>query len=110
MVIGDLLGLHAQLTITQMQEVVGELMEMMRSAQRAILCNGHGGGGVHLLRLPGQPGRVPAGPGTRAAGRVAIRPGRCRESVAFLFKVTRLDSVFNMYDDLQDACEQITRR
>jgi anti-sigma B factor antagonist len=34
-------------------------------------------------------------------GRVAL--ANCQENVRFLFKVTRLDSIFAMYDDVQDA-------
>jgi anti-sigma B factor antagonist len=31
----------------------------------------------------------------------------CQPNVAFLFKVTRLDSVFTLYDDLDEARQQI---
>lgn len=31
----------------------------------------------------------------------------CRENVAFLFKVTRLDQVFGMYDDLEEAKQNL---
>lgn len=36
-------------------------------------------------------------------GRVAL--ANCKDNVLFLFKVTRLDSVFSMYDDVQEAVE-----
>ena len=36
-------------------------------------------------------------------GRVAL--ANCNENVLFLFKVTRLDSVFSVYDDVQEAVE-----
>jgi anti-sigma B factor antagonist len=36
-------------------------------------------------------------------GRIAL--ANCKENVFFLFKVTRLDSVFCMYDDVQEAVE-----
>jgi len=29
----------------------------------------------------------------------------CKENVAFLFKVTRLDTVFPMYDEVEEAAE-----
>jgi anti-sigma B factor antagonist len=31
----------------------------------------------------------------------------CQENVAFLFKVTRLDHVFNMFDDIEEAIESL---
>lgn len=31
----------------------------------------------------------------------------CQENVAFLFKVTRLDSVFPMFDDVEEAAESL---
>ena len=34
-------------------------------------------------------------------GKIAL--ANCKENVSFLFKVTRLDSVFAMYEDVQDA-------
>jgi len=34
-------------------------------------------------------------------GQIAL--SGCQENVAFLFKVTRLDSVFPMYDEVEDA-------
>ncbi|WP_432798104.1 STAS domain-containing protein [Poriferisphaera sp. WC338] len=34
-------------------------------------------------------------------GKIAL--ANCKENVSFLFKVTRLDSVFAIYDDVQDA-------
>ena len=36
-------------------------------------------------------------------GRIAL--ANCQENVRFLFKVTRLDSVFAMYDDVKEAVE-----
>ena len=36
-------------------------------------------------------------------GRVAL--ANCKDNVLFLFKVTRLDSVFAIYDDVQEAVE-----
>jgi len=36
-----------------------------------------------------------------AVGLIAL--AGCQENVAFLFKVTRLDSVFPMYDEVDDA-------
>ena len=36
-------------------------------------------------------------------GRIAL--ANCQNDVAFLFKVTRLDSAFLMYDELDDACK-----
>ncbi len=31
----------------------------------------------------------------------------CQENVAFLFKVTRLDQVFGLYDDIEEALENL---
>lgn len=31
----------------------------------------------------------------------------CQENVAFLFKVTRLDQVFGLYDDIEEAIESL---
>ena len=31
----------------------------------------------------------------------------CQENVAFLFKVTRLDQVFGMYDDIEEAVDNL---
>ncbi|MEM9416452.1 MAG: STAS domain-containing protein [Planctomycetota bacterium] len=36
-------------------------------------------------------------------GQIAL--AGCQENVAFLFKVTRLDSVFPMFDDVEEAVE-----
>lgn len=36
-------------------------------------------------------------------GQIAL--ANCQENVAFLFKVTRLDSVFPMFDDVDEAVE-----
>jgi len=36
-------------------------------------------------------------------GRIAL--AGCQDNVAFLFKVTRLDSVFPMFDEVQEAVE-----
>jgi len=38
-------------------------------------------------------------------GRIAL--ACCQPNVAFLFKVTRLDAAFALYDDVEDACEHI---
>ena len=38
-------------------------------------------------------------------GRIAL--ANCQQNVSFLFKVTRLDSVFGLYDDLDEACTNI---
>ena len=43
----------------------------------------------------------------KVQGRIAL--AACKENVAFLFKVTMLESVFKIYDDLDEACTQITR-
>lgn len=40
-------------------------------------------------------------------GRLAL--AACQPNVAFLFKVTRLDTVFALYDDLDEARLQIVR-
>lgn len=41
-------------------------------------------------------------------GRIAL--AHCQPNVAFLFKVTRLDVPFSLYDELDEACEQIASR
>ena len=38
-------------------------------------------------------------------GRIAL--ANCQPNVAFLFKVTRLDTAFTLYDDLEEACTDI---
>ena len=38
-------------------------------------------------------------------GRIAL--ANCQPNVAFLFKVTRLDTAFALYDDLEEACTTI---
>ena len=38
-------------------------------------------------------------------GQIAL--AGCQDNVAFLFKVTRLDSVFPMFDDVQEAAESL---
>lgn len=38
-------------------------------------------------------------------GRLAL--AACQQNVAFLFKVTRLDTVFTLYDDLEEAREHM---
>lgn len=40
-------------------------------------------------------------------GRIAL--ACCKPNVQFLFKVTKLDSVFTLYDDVAEACEQVLR-
>ena len=39
-------------------------------------------------------------------GRVVL--AHCTQNVQFLFTVTKLDSVFAMFDDLDDACQELT--
>ena len=38
-------------------------------------------------------------------GRIAL--ANCQPNVAFLFKVTRLDTAFTLYEDLEEACTTI---
>jgi len=38
-------------------------------------------------------------------GRIAL--AYCQTNVAFLFKVTRLDATFALYEDVEEACEHI---
>ena len=40
-------------------------------------------------------------------GRLAL--ANCKPSVAFIFNVTRLDTVFSLYDDVDEACESVTK-
>lgn len=40
-------------------------------------------------------------------GRIAL--ANCGKNVAFLFKVTRLDSVFGLYDDVEEARREVVR-
>lgn len=39
-------------------------------------------------------------------GRIAL--ANCRPNVTFLFKVTRLDAVFELHDDVETACREIS--
>lgn len=43
-----------------------------------------------------------------ARGKIAL--ANCHENVAFLFKVTRLDTVFELFDDPADAAANLSRR
>ncbi len=89
---------------TQMQEVVNELLQHMRydNAVNFVLDMGKvefitsdclGCLVTFLLDLE------------HIRGRVAL--ANCQSNVAFLFKVTRLDAALQLYDDVEEACEQI---
>lgn len=39
-------------------------------------------------------------------GRIVL--ANCKPNVAFLFKVTRLDSAFPLYDDVEEACAHVS--
>ena len=41
-------------------------------------------------------------------GRIAL--AHCDESVAFLFKVTKLDEVFHLFDDIDEALESFRKQ
>jgi len=91
---------QAELAYQEMQELVEACMDKMRydNAQNFIfdlaevefLASACIGSLVQLLQdIEHQRGQI------ALAG--------CQENVAFLFKVTRLDSVFPMYDEVDDA-------
>lgn len=93
---------QAELSYSEMQELVDTCTDKMRcdNAQNFIfdmaevefLASACIGSLVQLLQdIEHQRGQI------ALAG--------CQENVAFLFKVTRLDSVFPMYDDVAEAAE-----
>ena len=87
-----------------MQELIVELTERMRydNAQYFVLDMSHvkfissGCVGVLVEFLQDL---------APARGRIAL--ANCQDNVEFLFKVTRLDRVFEMFDDLGEACEEL---
>jgi len=93
---------QAELTYHEMQELVESCVDKMRcdNAQNFIfdlkevdfLASACIGSLVQLLQdIEQQRGQI-------------VLAG-CRDNVAFLFRVTRLDSVFKMYDDADEAAE-----
>lgn len=93
---------QSELAYNEMQEIVESCMDKMRcdNAQNFIfdfaevefLASACIGSLVQLLQdIEHQRGQI------ALAG--------CQENVAFLFKVTRLDSVFPMYDEVEEAAE-----
>jgi len=94
-----------EVTTMQMQEVVVELMEMMRNdaVQYFVLdmnsvefiSSGCLGSLVEFIQDLGH-----------MRGKVAL--AHCHDNVSFLFKVTRLDSIFPLFDEVEDAMKAIT--
>lgn len=95
-----------ELSAEKMQELVEELMQRMRcdNAQHFVLnlkaveyissgCIGVMVGFLQDLE--------------HVRGRIAL--AHCQPNVLFLFKVTRLDSVFHLFDDAETALAQIPR-
>ncbi|MEX0777571.1 MAG: STAS domain-containing protein [Phycisphaeraceae bacterium] len=96
----------SKLEASAMQEVVDDLMERMRYT-----------GAIHFI-LDVKPVEFISSACLgvmvqflqdleHVRGRMAL--ARCQENVAFLFKVTRLDKVFHLYDDVEDAKLGIAR-
>ena len=91
-----------EVTHLEMQELVDECIQMMRNdnirnfvfdlSQVEFLASSCIGSLVSFLQDI-----------EHVKGKIAI--ANCKENVSFLFKVTRLDSVFAIYDDVQDAIE-----
>ncbi|QQE13323.1 STAS domain-containing protein [Planctomycetota bacterium] len=91
-----------EVTHLEMQELVDECMSIMRNdnirnfvfdlSQVEFLASSCIGALVSFLQDI-----------EHVKGKIAI--ANCKENVSFLFKVTRLDSVFSIYDDLQDAID-----
>lgn len=91
-----------ELTHTQMQELVDECLERMRCHNASFfafdmsdvtfLASACLGLLVSLLQDL-----------EHVRGRIAL--ANCQQNVAFLFKVTRLDAVFPIYEDVRDAVE-----
>lgn len=91
---------HQEVTTPQMQEVMVELMEIMRNdnvqyfvldmSAVEFISSGCLGSLVEFAQDL-----------THIRGKIAL--ASCRDNVAFLFKVTRLDSIFPIYDDVEEA-------
>ena len=100
---GSLVTLHLtrrEVTPSQMQEIVDECAERMR----------YSGARHFIFDLQGVEFLASACLGVLVSlmqdvehfrGRLAV--ANCHDNVAFLFKVTRLDRVFGLYDDPADA-------
>jgi anti-sigma B factor antagonist len=94
-----------EVTTIQMQEVVVELMEMMRNDavqyfvmdmnEVEFISSGCLGSLVEFIQDLGH-----------MRGKLAL--ARCHDNVAFLFKVTRLDSIFPMFDEVEEAMTAMT--
>lgn len=94
-----------EVTTPQMQEVMVELMEIMRNdnvqyfvldmSAVEFISSGCLGSLVEFSQDL-----------THVRGKIVL--ANCRDNVAFLFKVTRLDSIFPIYDDLDEAIEALT--
>jgi anti-sigma B factor antagonist len=94
----------ARLTGDQVQEACGELLQRMRFHNASyIVWDLQGvefvasdclGALVSLLQEV-----------EHVRGRIAL--ARCRPAVANLVKITRLDAVFNLYDDLDEAMAEV---
>lgn len=87
-------------THVEMQEIVAECLERMRynNAQHFVfdLSTVEFLASACLGALVGFMQEV-----EHVRGKIALV--NCHDNVAFLFKVTRLDHVFEMYDDVQEA-------
>lgn len=94
------------LSVNEGQEIIGDLTERMRynNARHFILDlkevefmdSSFLGSLVSLLQDV-----------EHVRGRIALV--NCQPNVAFLFKVTRLDSVFTMYDSVEDAKAELQK-
>lgn len=89
-----------EITHADMQEVVSECLERMRysNAQHFVLDLGP----VEFLASACIGALVAFMQDVEhVRGRIVL--ANCHDNVAFLFKVTRLDTVFEMFDDVKDA-------
>ena len=93
-----------EITTPQMQDIMAELMEIMRNdnVQYFVLdmsvvefiSSGCLGSLVEFSQDL-----------THIRGKIAL--ANCRDNVAFLFKVTRLDVIFPIYDDAEEAMDAL---
>ena len=95
---------HPEVTTVQMQELTAELMEKMRyDNAQMVVCDMTGVKFISsgclgiLVELVQDLEHI--------RGRIALC--NCSDNVAFLFRVTRLDNIFPLFDDLEQAKEEL---
>ena len=96
----------AQLGVGLMQEVVDELMQRLRCDNAFYFVFDLGP--VEFLPSPCINVMLQfLQEVEHVRGRIAV--ARCRPNIAYTFKITRLDGVFHLYDDVADARAGIVR-